>query len=87
MLAEIKNTTKELKDEDEDLKKLKNENHLTKMELKIAKNLLTSCKRELKPAVNDALNAKKSINKYEKENKQMIEVESEQIKEIEHNSM
>jgi len=37
LLAEIKNTTKELKDEDEDLKKLKNENHLTKMELKLPK--------------------------------------------------
>jgi hypothetical protein len=33
------------------------------MELKIAKNILLACKNELKPAINDALNAKKTISK------------------------
>lgn len=63
LVSDMKKMTKQLKDEDETVSKLSKDNQVTKMELKIAKNLLGICKNELKPAVNDALNAKKTISK------------------------
>lgn len=83
LVSDMRNNTKQLRVEDENLSKLNKEYQITKMELKIAKNLLISCKNELKPAIIDALKAKKTISKYEKESQQSINIEQNEIRNIE----
>ena len=60
LLSEDRQKPKQLKEEDDDFKKLKNEHQVTQMELKIAKNLLETCKSELKPAINESESNQKS---------------------------